>query len=105
MSATYMRIFPIEVLKDGKSIRVVAITKPMTECEAIEWCLSKSLFITLDKRSRQTSIESPMGTSTENERCDIPSDIFSYIPKKSRRVDDEKPGTMKLSPQITPHTR
>ena len=100
----YTAILPAVVLKDGRIISVVAVTKPRTQWDAIEWNFSKTFFITLDSSKRVTSIAAPKGSITPRSSVDMPSDIFSYMPKKSRSVEELKPGTIKLSPQRSPQT-
>ena len=100
---TYIRMLYHFVLNDGNIISVVATTNPSTQCDAIAKAFSNTSFISLEKSKSVASIAKPRGISTEKSRVDIPADILSYIPKNKRSVDELKPGTIKLSPQTTPH--
>ena len=57
------------------SIKVVASTKPITECDAMECIFSNAAFIALDSRSNVASIVIPKGTTTLRSRLLMPADI------------------------------
>ena len=68
---------PIEVENEGRIMIVVAITNPITQCDATEWYLSNTSFISFERSRRVASIAHPRGMSTEKSRCEIPCDICS----------------------------
>jgi hypothetical protein len=59
-------------LNEGRIIRVVATTNPITACDTIEWYLSKTSFISFEKSNRVASIVIPSGMSTPKSRCEMP---------------------------------
>ena len=89
----------------GNIDTVLAITIPNTMCETTEYHLLYNFFTALGNTIKQIAIPINKGSKTETENFAIPSNMGWYKPKNKSKVEELKPGTIKLIPQTIPQKR